>query len=100
MEVLQLQSPGRIQVVGIGPGSLEDITLRATSAIAQSDYVIGVSTYIDQISSLLRNQKVIKGAMGEEVQRVKKAIELASKETAFRSLVAGIPTYLVWGVSS
>jgi precorrin-3B C17-methyltransferase len=98
MEVLQLQSPGRIQVVGIGPGSLEDITLRATSAIAQSDYVIGVSTYIDQISSLLRNQKVIKGAMGEEVQRVKKAIELASEGNNVSIVSGGDPN--VFGMGS
>lgn len=98
MEVLQLQSPGRIQVVGIGPGSLEDITLRATSAIAQSDYVIGVSTYIDQISSLLRNQKVIKGVMGEEVQRVKKAIELASEGNNVSIVSGGDPN--VFGMGS
>jgi precorrin-3B C17-methyltransferase len=98
MEALPLRSPGRIQVVGIGPGSLEDITLRATSAIAQSDYVIGVATYIDQISSLLRNQKVIRGAMGEEVQRAKKAMELASAGHTVSIISGGDPN--VFGMGS
>jgi len=85
-------------VVGIGPGSLEDITLRATRAIAQSDYVIGVATYIDQISSLLHDQKVIKGAMGEEVQRVKKAIQLAYEGHRVSVVSGGDPN--VFGMGS
>jgi len=98
MEALQLRSQGRIQVVGIGPGSLKDITVRATSAIARSDYVIGVAAYIDQISSLLRNQKVIRGAMGGEVHRAKKAIELASEGHSVSIVSGGDPN--VFGMGS
>jgi len=98
MEALQLRSQGRIQVVGIGPGSLEDMTLRATSAIAKSDYVIGVATYIDQISSLLRNQKVIRGAMGKEVERAKKAVELALEGHRVSIVSGGDPN--VFGMAS
>jgi len=84
--------------VGIGPGSLDDITLRATRAVTESDYVIGVATYIDQISSLLHNQKVIKGVMGEEVQRAKKAIELASSGHNVSIVSGGDPN--VFGMAS
>ena len=84
--------------MGIGPGSLDDITLRATRAITESDYVIGVATYIDQISSLLHTQKVIRGVMGEEVQRAKKGIELASAGHSVSIVSGGDPN--VFGMGS
>jgi len=93
-----LPSRGKLQVVGIGPGSADDITLRAANAIAASDYVIGVATYIDQIAFLLRDQKVIKGVMGEEVQRAMRAIELASEGHAVCIVSGGDPN--VYGMGS
>jgi precorrin-3B C17-methyltransferase len=72
-----LPSPGRIQIIGIGPGSIEDMTVRAVNAVRTSEYIVGVKSYVEQIASLLDNQKVVQGDMGGEVQRAKQAIELA-----------------------
>jgi len=35
-----LPSRGRIQIIGIGPGSIEDMTVRAVNAIANSEYIV------------------------------------------------------------
>ncbi len=93
-----MPSPGKLHIVGIGPGSLEDMTLRAIKAIADSQYVIGVGMYVDQIAPLLQDQKVSRGAMGEEVQRAKRAIELASQGQVVSLISGGDPN--VYGMAN
>ena len=61
-----MPSRGRIQIIGIGPGSIEDMTVRAVNAIANSEYIVGVASYIEQVSSLLSHQKVVQSGMGGE----------------------------------
>jgi precorrin-3B C17-methyltransferase len=60
---------GKLYIVGIGPGSVEQITVKARDAIINANYVIGNSTYLDQIESLLGTQEVIRSHMGKEVDR-------------------------------
>ncbi len=93
-----MPSPGKLHVVGIGPGSLEDMTLRAVKAISDSHYVIGVGTYVDQIAPLLQDQKVNRGMMGEEVQRARRAIELAAQGHVVSLISGGDPN--VYGMAS
>ena len=68
---------GEIIVVGIGPGSLEDMTPRALSSIENADIVVGYNTYIKLISSLLVDKEVIGTAMLQEIERCKLAVEHA-----------------------
>lgn len=81
MEESQSQSQdkasGKLYVVGIGPGSVEQLTLKARDVILNADYVLGNSTYLDQMESLLGTQEVIRSYMGKEVDRARKAVELA-----------------------
>ncbi|MBI4187487.1 MAG: precorrin-3B C(17)-methyltransferase [Chloroflexi bacterium] len=68
---------GRLFVVGIGPGDLEHMTLRAREAVHLSEAVVGYKTYIKLIEPLLAGKEVIATGMGGEVQRAGKAISLA-----------------------
>ena len=68
---------GEIIVVGIGPGSLEDMTPRALSSIENADIVVGYNTYIKLISTLLVDKEVIGTAMLQEIERCKLAVEHA-----------------------
>ena len=45
---------GKIIVVGIGPGGLDDITPAVLTAIRESDVVIGYKYYFQFIQPLLR----------------------------------------------
>ena len=54
---------GKITVIGIGPGSLEDMTPRARKAIEAAGVVAGYNTYIRLIESMLADKKVIGTAM-------------------------------------
>ncbi len=68
---------GRLYLVGIGPGDLEQMTLRARQAIAESDVVVGYKEYLKQIEPLLGGKEVAVSGMGAEVARVKDAFRLA-----------------------
>ena len=66
---------GKISVVGIGPGGLDEMTPRARNAIESAEVVAGYNTYIKLIEKILRGQKVIGRAMMQEVERCQLAIE-------------------------
>ena len=44
---------GKLYVIGIGPGGLTHMTIRAMEAIKESDIVVGYNKYIDMIKPLL-----------------------------------------------
>ncbi|PXF60850.1 MAG: precorrin-3B C(17)-methyltransferase [Candidatus Methanogaster sp.] len=70
---------GKLYIVGIGPGHPDLMTVAAQQAILKSEYVIGNTTYLDQIEPLLPGRKVITSSMGEEIARARHALELASR---------------------
>ncbi|MFB2967681.1 precorrin-3B C(17)-methyltransferase [Aerosakkonema sp. BLCC-F183] len=70
---------GKLLLVGIGPGQLNQMTPAAQTAVAQADAVIGYSLYIDLISPLLRPGQIVEALpITQEVQRAQRAIELAN----------------------
>lgn len=66
-----------IYVIGIGPGSQEMMTLEAVHAIEKSDVIVGYKTYIDLIEYLIKEKEVVSNGMKQEIDRVKKAIEIS-----------------------
>lgn len=68
---------GRLFLVGFGPGADEHLTFRARDAIAESEVVIGYSTYIRLIEDLLEGKEVHRKGMSEELDRVHLAYDLA-----------------------
>lgn len=70
---------GSLAIVGIGPGSRDQMTIRALKAIAGSEIVIGNDTYLDQLEPLLAGKKIVRSSMGKEVERAKTAIRMAQK---------------------
>jgi len=68
---------GKITVVGIGPGNLQDMTERAKAAISQSEIVVGYHTYIELIKELINNKEIIGTGMRQEIDRCQAAVESA-----------------------
>lgn len=83
----QSQSQGKLYIVGIGPGAVEHLTKKAQEALLESEYVIGNDTYLDQIADIIKNSRVIRSRMGGEVERAKKAVELAKEHVV--SIISG-----------
>jgi len=71
--------PGKLYVVGFGPGSKEDMTLRAVSAIEGADLVIGYTTYTDLLKEYFPDKEYKATGMMREVERCGIAIEEAEK---------------------
>ncbi len=69
---------GKITVIGIGPGSMEDMTPKAKKAIEAAEVVAGYTTYIDLIKHMLEGKEVIGTGMMQEVDRCKMAVESAA----------------------
>ncbi len=69
---------GKLYVVGIGPGGLEHITLKAKQAILESNIIVGYTKYIEFISPLLEGKEVVSTGMKGELERCRRALELAS----------------------
>ncbi len=71
---------GKLYLVGIGPGSLDQITPAAKTAITGADVVIGYSLYIDLVQPLFRVGQVIESLpITQEKQRGERAIALANQ---------------------
>lgn len=68
---------GKLYVVGIGPGGLEHMTLKAKEVIKESEIIVGYTKYIKLIKSLIEGKEVFSTGMKAEVERCKKALELA-----------------------
>lgn len=69
---------GKLYLVGMGPGSLEQMTPAAQTAVRQADAVIGYSLYIDLIRPLQRPGQITEALpITQEKERAQRAIELA-----------------------
>ncbi|WP_313342176.1 precorrin-3B C(17)-methyltransferase [Sedimentibacter sp.] len=66
-----------IYAVGIGPGSRETMTYEAMEAIEKSDVIVGYKTYIDLVKDLIKEKQVVSNGMKQEIDRVKKAVEIS-----------------------
>lgn len=79
--------PGRLYIVGIGPGNPSMLTRRAEEVLSGVSVIIGNDFYINQISHLLDGKDVIRSQMGKEVDRATECIELARHRTV--AMVSG-----------
>ena len=68
---------GKLYVIGIGPGGLDHMTLRAKEAIDECNIVVGYNKYIDMIKPLVENKELFSTGMRGEEARCKKALELS-----------------------
>ena len=72
-----MDNKGMVFLVGIGPGSLEEMTVRAKNILQTADTVIGYTTYIRLIYPLLAGKEVIESSMTREKERCLRAIDEA-----------------------
>ena len=82
---------GRLAVVGIGPGAEKWLTPEARELIRTSDVVIGYSYYLDLIDSLVAGKTRIDSPLGEEENRVRRALCLAAEGHAVALISSGDP---------
>lgn len=70
---------GMIFLVGIGPGSPDEMTLRARAVLERCQVVVGYTTYIRLIEPLINGRQVIASGMTREKERCQKVLDEARK---------------------
>lgn len=80
---------GKIYIIGTGPGNIEHITPYAQKAIKKSDVIIGYDTYLDLIKDLIKSKQVFSTGMTKEIERCKKAVQIASKGETVAMISSG-----------
>ncbi len=78
-------------MVGIGPGNMENMSIRAVEVIKGSDCVIGYRTYINLIKELVEGKEVINSGMRAEIDRAFLAIEKAEAGKVVSVISSGDP---------
>src|SRR3712207_710314 len=82
------ENKGKLYVIGIGPGSLEEMSIRAKNAIEESDIIVGYTKYIELIKPIINGKKVFSTGMRGEIERVKYALN-ESKENVVSIISTG-----------
>ena len=79
-------------VIGIGPGDIEQMSLRAYRLLQEVDVVVGYQTYIELVSEITTDeQEIISTGMGSEVERSQRAIELTRQGRQVALISSGDP---------
>ena len=70
---------GKIYVVGIGPGNMEDISVRAYRVLKNVDIIAGYITYVDLVKDEFKEKEFYVSGMKKEIDRCEKVLELAKE---------------------
>ncbi len=70
--------PGKLLIIGIGPGAPEHLTPAARRALEISQAVVGYQPYLDLIHPLIEGREIHATGMTRERERCLKALELAA----------------------
>lgn len=81
----------KLYIIGTGPGSIEHITPYAREAIRRSDVIVGYGTYLDLIQELIKDKEIVSTGMTQEIERCKKAVELALSGKTVSVISGGDP---------
>ena len=69
--------PGKIYLVGLGPGDAQYLAPAASQALAESEVIVGFRAYIQQIEPLTAGKEVVSMELGQELERASAAVDLA-----------------------
>ncbi|KJS77261.1 MAG: cobalt-precorrin-3B C(17)-methyltransferase [Desulfotomaculum sp. BICA1-6] len=77
--------------MGTGPGAVEFLSIRAREALADAEVIVGYITYIDLIRDFIGEREVISTGMTREIERCRKAVEVASAGRRVAVVSSGDP---------
>ncbi len=83
------KNPGKIYVVGIGPGDESMMTAQAKEAIKDSDIIVGYKVYTDLVKDLCEGRQIIESGMRQEIERCQKCVELAKEGNTVALVCSG-----------
>ncbi|HHT9126665.1 MAG TPA: precorrin-3B C(17)-methyltransferase [Candidatus Brocadiia bacterium] len=78
-------------MVGIGPGSIDEISPRALTALKASECIVGYKTYLHLIRNIIGDKKTIQSGMGKEEERCTAALAEACRGKIVSIVSSGDP---------
>lgn len=69
----------KLYVVGIGPGSKENMTFKAVDAIKEAETIVAYTKYLDYVEDFIAGKEIIKTGMTGEKERCQLAIDEYNK---------------------
>lgn len=69
----------KICVIGIGPGSYEQMTIKVAEALKKCDVIVGYTVYVDLLREYFGEKEFLTTPMRQEVRRCEMAFEEAAK---------------------
>jgi len=85
------RAPGRLFVVGIGPGTGDWRTIEAIRALRTADHVVGYDLYLELAADLIGGAERHAFPLGEEQARVTRALDLAATGQDVALVCSGDP---------
>lgn len=78
-----------VYVIGIGPGSYEDMTVRAIKTLESCDVIAGYTVYVDLIKEYFTQKEMITTPMKQEALRCRMALEQAMEGKKVAMICSG-----------
>ncbi|HEX4296653.1 MAG TPA: cobalamin biosynthesis protein [Devosia sp.] len=82
-------APGRLHLVGVGPGDRPSRTAAAVAALDASAHWVGYGLYLDLVADLRARQEEHRFPLGDEEARARHALELAGRGQAVSLVCSG-----------
>ena len=79
----------KLFLVGLGPGSREQMTLQALQALEASDVLVGYTVYIDLVKGWYPDKETYTTPMTQELERCRWALETAQSGKTVSMLCSG-----------
>lgn len=79
----------KLNVIGIGPGDRDNLTLRADRALRESDLIVGYHVYVDLVRSWYPEKEYMTTGMTREAERCRMALEEAAKGKTVSMVCSG-----------
>ena len=80
---------GILNVIGIGPGAKEHMTISAYESLKDSDVIIGYTKYVALLPEELKGIRTISTGMGSEEERCRIALDEASNNRSVSLICSG-----------
>lgn len=80
---------GKVMVVGIGPGSYEEMTIRAAEALKNCDTIVGYTVYVDLVRDHFPGKEFLTTPMTKEVERCELAFAQAAEGKTVAMICSG-----------
>lgn len=84
-----VQAEKKLYVIGIGPGSYDQMTIRAEKALKECSVIAGYTVYVDLVREYFPDKKFLTTSMKQETSRCEMALREADKGSSVAMICSG-----------